>query len=347
MAKGFAETDRQCAEIVAQVRQHRFAPVYLLMGDEPYYVDMVCEAVIANAFDDEGERDFNQLICYGADVDADSVITSARSYPMFAERRLVVVKEAQMMRSLEDLALYCTKPLESTVLVIAMHGASADKRKSLYKTVSKIGVVVESSQLRDYEMPQWITSYYRSRGLALAPEAASLLAEYAGTDLSKIAVETDKMLKNLPDGTTDITAEDIERNVGISRQYSIFELTRELSARNAAKALKIAAYLGSAAKFALPMATGPLFTHFYRILKYNALLASKPGAGNAEKASLLGVNPYFLREYDMAVRNYPTRKCMAAIALIRDYDFKGKGGDNGEATDAELVTELTARLLTL
>ncbi len=347
MAKGFAEIDRQCAEAVADIRAGKFAPVYLLMGDEPYYVDLVCDAVIENAFSDDSERDFNQTVCYGADVDADAVITDARRYPMFAERHLVVLKEAQMMRTLEELAVYCAKPLESTVLVIAMHGASADKRKSLYKTVSKIGVVLESSQLRDYEMPQWISSYFRSKGLQITPEAASLMAEYAGTDLSKIAVETDKMLKNLPEGTTEVNVGDIERNVGISRQYSIFELTRELSARNSAKALKIASRIGATAKFALPMATGPLFTHFYRILKYNALLASKPSAGSAEKASLLGVNPYFLREYDTAVRNYPVRKCMAAIALIRDYDFKGKGGDAGEADGGELMTELTARLLNL
>ncbi len=347
MAKGFAETDRQCAEAVADMRAGKFAPVYLLMGDEPYYVDLVCDAVIENAFSDDSERDFNQTVCYGSDVDADAVITEARRYPMFAERHLVVLKEAQMMRSLEELAVYCGKPLESTVLVIAMHGASADKRKSLYKSVSKIGVVVESSQLRDYEMPQWINSHYRSRGLGITPEAAALMAEYAGTDLSKIAVETDKMLKNLPEGATEVSVGDIERNVGISRQYSIFELTRELSARNSAKALKIASRIGAAAKFALPMATGPLFTHFYRILKYNALLSARPSAGSAEKASLLGVNPYFLREYDTAVRNYPVRKCMAAIALIRDYDFKGKGGEAGESSGGELMMELTAKLLAL
>lgn len=347
MAKGFAETDRQCAETVADVKAGKFAPVYLLMGEEPYYVDMVCDAVVENAFSDDGERDFNQAIFYGADVDADMVVTEARRYPMFAERHLVVIREAQMMRSLEELAVYCAKPLESTVLVIAMHGASADKRKSLYKTVSKIGVVLESSMLRDYEMPQWINSYFRSRGLQITPEAASLLAEYAGTDLSKIAVETDKMLKNLPEGVTGVSPEDIEMNVGISRQYNIFELTRELSARNAAKALKIASFLGSAAQFRLASVTGQLFTHFYRILKYNALLMSNPGAGSDVKVRLLGVNPYFLREYDMAVRNYPVRKCMAAVALIRDYDFKGKGGETGEATDAELLSELTVRLLNL
>ena len=347
MAKGFAELDRQCAEILADVRSGKFSPVYLLMGDEPYYVDLVCDAIVKYTFEDDSERDFNQTICYGADVDADKVITAARRYPMFAPRQLVVVKEAQMMRTLDDLSIYCTKPLESTVLVIALHGASADKRKSLYKTVSKMGVVVDSPQLRDYEMPQWITSYYRSRGLSIAPEAASLLAEYAGVDLSKIAVETDKMLKNLPEGTTAVSVDDIEKNVGISRQFSIFELTRELSARNGAKALRIAAYLGSGAKFALPMATASLFTHFYRILKYGAFLAQNPSAGSDQKARVLGVNPFFLREYDTAVRNYPVRKAMAAVALIRDYDYKGKGGDVGEATDGELIVELTARLLAL
>ena len=139
MAKGSIDIDSQCREILAQVRAGQFKPVYLLMGEEPYYVDMVCGAIVDNCLD-ESERDFNQTICYGADVNADAVITAARRYPMFAERQLVVVKEAQMMKSLEELSVYCSKPLESTVLVIAMHGASADKRKALYKTVSKIGV---------------------------------------------------------------------------------------------------------------------------------------------------------------------------------------------------------------
>ncbi|MGN0190769.1 MAG: DNA polymerase III subunit delta, partial [Candidatus Cryptobacteroides sp.] len=282
---------------------------------------------------------------YGADADADEVVTAARRYPMFAERQLVVVKEAQMMKTLENLALYCEHPLESTVLVIAMHGASADKRKSLYKSVSKNGIVVESKELRDYEMPRWISGYYQSRGLEIAPDAAALLAEYAGVDMAKIAVETDKMLKNLPAGTVEVTAADIERNVGISREYSIFELTRELSLRNAPKALKIASCIGDGAKFALPMATAALFTHFYRILKYHALRRSRPSASPSEAASLLGVNPYFLREYDAALRNYPIGKCMSAIALVKEYDFKGKGGDTGEASPGELFTELVLRLM--
>ena len=344
MAKGFIETDALCREIVSDVRKGIFSPVYLLMGDEPYYVDMVCDAIMEHCLD-ESERDFNQTVCYGADVTADAVITAARRYPMFAERQLVVVKEAQMMKSLEELAVYCQQPLESTVLVLSMHGASADKRKSLYKTVSKMGVVVESQALKDYEVPRWIPMYYKTKGLRIAPDASALLAEHAGTDLNKIAIETEKMLKNLPEGTVEVTASDIEKNVGISRQYNIFELTRELSMKNTAKALRIASYIGASAKFAMPMAVSALYTHFYRILKYEALLMQNPRPGNDMKAKVLGVNPYFVSEYDTAVRNYPLKKCMAVIAMLRDYDFKGKGGDVGEATPAELMVELTAKIL--
>ena len=346
MAKGFQEIDSLCREIVNDAKNGVFKPVYLLMGDEPYYVDMVCDAILEHCLD-ESERDFNQTVCYGADVNADEVITAARIYPMFAERQLVVVKEAQMMKSLEEMAIYCQNPLESTVLVLAMHGASADKRKSLYKTVSKMGVVVDSQALRDYDMPRWISMFYQTQGLQIAPDAAALLAEYAGTDLNKIAIETQKMLKNLPEGTTQVSAADIEKNVGISRQFSIFELTKELSYKNSAKALRIAAYIGSAAKFAIPMATSALYTHFYRILKYGALLASNPRPGNDQKAKILAVNPYFFQEYDAAVRNYPVKKAMAVIALLKEYDYKGKGGDVGEATPAELMVELTAKILNI
>ena len=346
MAKGFVETDAQCRQIVQDVLSGVFSPVYLLMGDEPYYVDMVCDAVLEHCLD-ESEKDFNQTVCYGADVDADAVITAARRYPMFAERQLVVVKEAQMMKSLEDLAIYCQNPLESTVLVIAMHGASADKRKSLYKTVSKMGTVVDSAVLRDYEMPKWISMFYRTKGLEIAPDAAALLAEHAGTDLNKIAIETEKMLKNLPEGVRKVSSADIEKNVGISRQFSIFELTKELSLKNSAKALRIAAYLGSSAKFAMPMAVSALYTHFYRILKYGALLMKTSRPTNEQKSKVLGVNPYFFSEYDTAVRNYPVNKCMAVISLLKEYDYKGKGGDVGEASPAELMVELTAKILNI
>ena len=153
------------------------------------------------------------------------------------------------------------------------------------------------------------------------------------------------MLKNLPEGTVEVSVADIERNVGISRQYSVFELTKELSMKNSAKALKTASYIGSSVKFAMPMAVSALYMHFYRILKYGALLMKNPRPSNEEKAKILGVNPYFFKEYDIAVRNYPVRKAMAVVSLLKEYDYKGKGGDVGEASPAELMVELVAKIL--
>ena len=347
MAKGQVDVGAQCREIIEKAKAGEFSPVYLLMGDEPYYTDMVCNAVMEYSLD-EFSRDFNETVCYGSDVDADTVITAARRFPMMAERQLVVVKEAQSMRDLEQLAVYCENPLDSTVLVLLMRGSSADKRKSLYKQCVKNGVVVESNALRDYEMASWISRYYSSRGLEIAPDAAALLAEYAGTDMSKIVVETDKLLKNLPEGAASVSASDIEKNVGISREYSVFELTKELSCRNGKKALGVAMHIGQSVRFAMPMAVSALFTHFVRILKYGAL---KEGNRHPDKteiaAALQGVNPYFWREYDVAVANYPVRKALDVISLLCDYDYKSKGGDAGEATPGDLLVELTNKILNI
>lgn len=344
MAVKFTELESQCRQIINDVKNGNFVPVYLLMGTEPYYPDLVCDEIIKYALTDS-DRDFNQTVFYGLDTDAGTVASECRSYPMMAERRLVVLKEAQSMKTLEDLATYASDPMESTVLVILMHGASADKRRALYKNVQKKGVVLVSDALRDYEMPQWITSFYKSRGLDIEPAAAALLAEYAGTDMSRIMLETEKMQKNLPEGTVRVNAADIEKNVGISRQFSIFELTKALSYMKAEKALKIAAYIGNGPKFMLLLATAPLYTHFYRILKYEAALLNNPAMSKADRAKLLGVNPYFMEEYDVAARNYPIRRCMKVISLLEEYDFKGKGGGSGEASQGDLLMELVSKIL--
>lgn len=344
MAVKFTELESQCRQIINDVKNGNFVPVYLLMGTEPYYPDLVCDEIIKYALTDS-ERDFNQTVFYGLDTDAGTVASECRSYPMMAERRLVVLKEAQSMKTLEDLATYASDPMESTVLVILMHGASADKRRALYKNVQKKGVVLISDALRDYEMPQWITSFYKSRGLDIEPAAAALLAEYAGTDMSRIMLETEKMQKNLPEGTVRVNAADIEKNVGISRQFSIFELTKALSYMKAEKALKIAAYIGNGPKFMLLLATAPLYTHFYRILKYEAALLKNPAMSKADRAKLLGINPYFMEEYDVAARNYPIRRCMKVISILEEYDFKGKGGGSGEASQGDLLMELVSKIL--
>ena len=344
--KSYIETDRQVRDLIAEAKSGVFKPVYLLMGEEPYYPELLCQAIIDNCLHD-WEKDFNETVCYGADVDADAVTTAALRFPMMAERQLVVVKEAQVMKTLEDLSLYCQKPLDSTVLVILLHGASVDKRKALYKSVLKHGAIVESLPLKDYETEKWVVSFYGERGLQIDPEGARLLVESTGTDLARIAVETEKLLKNLPEGVKVITPEDIEKNIGISRQFSIFELTKALSFRNAPQAVKVARNVGEAPKFAMPMGVSMLFLHFNRILRYHALIQSGQGGDSSAKARVLGVNPYFFKEYDAAVKKYSLKQVMRVISLLNEYDFKGKGGDAGEATPADLLVELTTKILNI
>ncbi len=339
------DTSGLSRKLIEDARAGIFKPVYVLMGEEPFYPELVCQAIIDNCVDEFG-KDFNETICYGADVTADQIVTAARRYPMMSDRQLVVVKEAQMLKGIEDIAVYLDDPLESTVLVLLLRKATLDKRKSLYKAARKVGVVLDSPALRDYEMPAWITGYFRERGLRIDPEAAELLAESVGKELSTIAVETDKLLQNLPEGTSSVSVADVEKNVGISRQFSIFELTKELSYRNAPKALKIASHLGNAARFNMPQAVSALYMHFDRILKYGALLARSRQPSPEEKASALaGVNPYFYREYDTAVRNYPLPRAMEVVSLLCEYDYLGKGGDGGAAAPGDLLTELTAKIL--
>lgn len=346
MAKEKINLDSICRELMDDAAKGIFKPVYLLMGDEPYYPEMVCKAIVENCVD-EAAKDFNETICFGADVNAEQIVTAARRYPMMTDRQLIVVKEAQMMKNLEELSYYCSDPLDTTVLVILLHGASVDKRKLLYKSVQKNGAVVDSPAIRDYEITNWIINYYSTLGLMIDPRAAALLGEHAGTDLSTIAVETDKLLKNISEGAKSVSMEDIEKNVGISRQYSIFELNKEISMKNAAKALKIARHIGTSAKFQMPAAVSALYTQFYRILKYNALLESKRFPTQEDKTRVLGVNPFFFREYDLAVRNYPTKSAMAAIALLSEYDYLGKGGDGSATPPDDMLVELTAKILNL
>ena len=337
----------QAAQIIEQVKEGRYSPVYLLMGDEPYYPDLVCRTILDKCID-PSLKDFNETVRYGADVTAEQIVTAAREFPMMAERRLVVVKDAQLCKDIESVSVYLESPLESTVLVLLMRGSAADKRRSLYKLCQKQGTVMESAPLRDYEVPSWIQQHFQDRGLHISPDAAALFAEYAGVELSRIVAETEKLLKNLPQGETAVNVSDIERNIGISRDYSVFELTKELSFRNAPRALLIAGRLGGAAKFKMPAAVSALYTHFNRILRYSALLAKTPCPTQEQKSSALaGVNPYFYREYDAAVRNYPLAKSLEAISLLCEYDYLGKGGDGGSAGPDELFVELISKLLIL
>ena len=339
-----ADAAQKCRQIAEDARNGIFKPVYLLMGEEPYYPELACRAIMDNCLQ-ESEKDFNETVCYGLDVTVEQVISAARRFPMMAERQLVVVREAQNLKKIEELALYTDNPLESTVLVLVLHGSTLDKRLSLYKSIAKIGEVLDSPSIKEYEVANWIISHFASKGYRIEPYAAALLAEDAGTDLSMIVAEGEKLLGNLPEGAKSISIKDIEENIGISRDFSVFELTKALSSRDRARALRLARHIGSGAKFFLPVAVSALYMHFYRILKYEAFLQRNPRPSGAEAAEVLGVNPYFVREYENAVRNYPLAKTMGIISMLCDYDYLGKGGDGQAASAEELLVELTAKIL--
>lgn len=342
MAKFAENIDQLCNRVISDAQKGEFKPLYLLMGEESYYPDKVCQAIIQHCISPE-DKDFNESILYGTEVGAEQVISCARRYPMMSDRQLVVLKEAQLMKGIEGLSVYCESPLDSTVLVVLLHGAKLDKRTALYKAFAKNGIVIESPVIKDYEVPGWTINHFKSLGLDITPDAAALLGEYAGTDLVKIASEADKLIKNLPEGATSINATDIEKNVGISRQFSIFELTKELNFGRNGKALEIAGRLSSAAKFSMPAAIAMLFTDFQRILKYNLLLSSGNASPEKKAKVLAGVHPYFYKEYDSAVKIYPLRNCIEVISLLCDYDYFSKGGS--PVTQDELFVELISKIL--
>ncbi len=352
MARQTTDTTQQFKALRAEIRTGDIKPFYLLFGKEHYYIDALCDEIMERALPPE-ERDFGQVVYYGADVTAAQVVSTARQFPMMVSRQVVVVKEAQMMSKLEDIAVYFEAMMPTTVLVICFKspndpaksgGKNVDKRTSFYKQACKAGVVFESNQIADYRMAKWIEEYFAERGLRITPDGAALLAEYAGIDVSKIVLEVDKLVKMMPEETKDVTASDIEKNVGVSRDYSAFELAKALSFKDAGKCYRIAKFFGDSEKrFPIQMTMAALSSHFIKVLRFHALVQA--GVPRQEVLSQLGINPYFASEYDTALRNYPFKKTMKVISLLREYDWRSKSNARGNATDGELLTELISRIL--
>lgn len=341
----------QFNQIKQDILKGDIKPFYLLFGKEHYYIDEICNLLMENVLPPQ-ERDFGQILLYGADTNAAQVVSAARQFPMMISRQLVVVKEAQMMKKVEDIGVYFQGIMPTTTLVICYKtpndptksSKNIDKRTSFYKEAQKVGVVFESNQIPDYKIPKWIEGYVASKGMAIAPDAAALLAESAGVDIRKIVLELDKLVKVLPEGSRIISAKDVEDNVGMSRDYSVFELTKALSAKDMLKSYKIVHFFGESEKrFPIQMTLAALSSHFLKILRYHALLAD--GTPKNEILAQLGINPYFGREYDEAIRNYSIRKTMAVIARIKEYDYKSKSNARGNASDGELLLELVSKIL--
>jgi DNA polymerase-3 subunit delta len=252
----------------------------------------------------------------------------------------------------EDIAVYFEGIMPTTVLVVCYKtnndptksGKNIDKRSVFYKQAKKLGVAFESNPIPDYKVARWIDSYLGEMGKRIAPDASALLAESTGTDLQKLSLTIDKLCKLLPEDRTSISVQDVEENVGMSRDYSVFELTKALSLKDSAKAFRIVHFFGEAPKrFPIQLTLAALTSHFIRLLRYHALLQA--GQKGNEILAQLGINPYFGKEYETAVRNYPARKTMRIISLLRDYDQRSKSNQRGEASDGDLLTELTAKIL--
>ena len=335
-----AATERILSDLTKKI----YKPVYLLMGEEPYYIDLVSDYMANNILTPE-ERGFNQLVLYGKDVHVPQVIDTARRYPMMSNQQVIIVREAQQLKDFENLEVYTKNPLASTILVLCFMHKIVDKRKALYKSVEKIGEILETVQFYENEAVLWIKNYLKEKDSDITPDAAQILFDHLGADLSRIANELDKLFTLLPQDNKKITAEHIEKNIGINRNYNVFELNNALNTRNTEKAMLIVDHFRKNPKeYDMSWVLSTLFGHFLKLLKLHLIQRSQPAIDDYRLSSEIGVSSYFIRDYKTAARNYPSGKTAEIIHLIREYDMRSKGWGNGAADHGELLRELIIRI---
>ncbi|MCC8035599.1 MAG: DNA polymerase III subunit delta [Rikenellaceae bacterium] len=349
----FRDTIAKYTSVEKEIRGGKFAPVYLLMGEEGYFIDRISD-LLATTVLNEQERAFNQIVAYGKDSEAGDIINFCRQMPMMGAYQVVILKEAQQLRKIEQLSLYTQSPSATTVLVICHKEKNLDKRSALYKHINKIGVVLESVRPRDYEIGGWLSEFVRGKGFGIEPKALTMLTDHLGSDIAKISNELDKLVTFLPEGTAAITADHIEQNIGISKDFNNFELTRAMSERNMQKALLIAEHFSRNPKDNPLLVTfSTLFSHFQRIfiLNYQKWLSRNRGTAmppDAELARMLKIpSAFFLNEYKQAASLYPNKKVFVILGLLREYDMKSKGMNAGSAGEGELLRELLMKIFLL
>lgn len=344
---------KQYEELISSIKSGNIAQFYILMGEEPFFVDMLTDAVIENSLD-ESERDFNLTILYGSDkgVNVDTIISTARRYPMMAQRNVVIVKQAQLLSSLSGLEDFFTAPIPTTVLLLAFTSKSADKRTKFFSAVNdavkKRGadqiVIFESSLVDEQTAATWITNLFKERGHQIDPKAAWLTVEHTGNDMKKIMLECDKVLKAIDPGKS-VTVDDIENNVGISKDYNAFELTAALSVKDAAKVFKIAYYFGeSPKKYPFTLTIGSLFYFFNKLLYYSTFVRENRHLSEWEIKQATGIWGG-IKEYQNGARNYSATKLMKIISLLEQYDYKSKSNAGGTASEKDLLIELLSKIL--
>lgn len=337
-----AKQELTCDDILKELRAKQYRPVYYLMGEEPYYIDLLSDYMEEHILN-ETEKEFNLTVMYGADVDIATIINAAKRYPMMAEHQVVIVKEAQVVRGMDELAYYLQRPLMSTILVLCHKHGVLDRRKKLAAEIEKTGILFESKKLKDAQLPAFITSYLKRKGIDIEPKATSMMAEFVGTDLSRMAGELEKLVITLPKGQKRVTSEQIEQNIGISKDYNNFELRAALVEKDVLKANRIVKYFEENPKNnPIQVTLSLLFSFFSNLMvAYYAPDKSEQGI-----ASYLGLKtPWQAREYLTAMRRYNGVKTMQIIADIRQTDALSKGVSNSSISNGDILRELVFKIL--
>lgn len=329
--------------IISDLKNRIFKPVYFLAGEESYYIDLITEYIQEKVLP-ESEKAFNQIILYGDDTNIASIIDTARRFPMMSSHQVLIVKEAQSLKKLDDLIIYLEKPLLSTILVFNYKYKTLDKRTKLFKTLESHGIYFESGRIRDYLIPAWIERYLMLKGIKADPSASAMLTEYLGTDLHKIVNELDKLIITLPDGKPFITTALIEKNIGISKDYNNFELQKAIGEKNILKANMIVHYFANNPKDnPITLSIASLFGFFSKLLTFHYLTDKSKN----NVAAVLKVNPFFVKEYENSATKYNVSKTMEIISLLRIYDLKSKGFGDPGTDPGDLLKELVFRVLHL
>ena len=324
--------------IIADIKAGNLKPIYFLMGEEPYYIDGIASFIEKTVLSEE-EKGFNQMVLYGRDVSIEDIVSSAKRYPMMAERQVVIVKEAQdLARSIESLVAYAENPQPTTVLVVCYKYKTLDKRKKLSKTLAKTGVVFDSKKLYENQVPDWIRRVLAGKGYTITPKAAQMLVEFLGNDLNKVNNELEKLQLIVKKGE-QITPQLVEENIGISKDFNNFELQSAIGVRDISKAFGIAQYFAQNPKnHPMVMTVALLYSFFSKLLKYHAL------TNKSEAPKTLGVSPYFIKDYEIAARNYSMKKVSAIISSIREVDMKSKGVGAANMPQGDLLKELLVKI---
>lgn len=325
--------------IMRDLKSGKYAPVYILMGDESYYIDRITDYIAENVLDPD-DRDFNQTVVFGADTTAAQVVDMAKGYPVMpAAHRVVIVKEAQGLKSLDALERYFEKPLASTLLVIAYKNGTIDRRKKVVGKAEAVGVVFESKKKRDYELPAFIETYLKKNHVAIDPKSAAMIAEHIGADLSRLISELDKVMISLPNDNRRVTPDIVEREIGVSKEFNIFELRTAIIERNVFKANQIVKYFDKNPKAGSLFSCLPLLYTFFQNLMV-AFYAPDKNNDNNLAAFLELKSVWALKDYRVGMRNFSAMKTLQILAKIRETDAKSKGLDSLNTSTDDLMREL-------